>query len=169
MTYEENFNNIVKIRTYIGQCEIINSCIEFKCNIVIYKYEVVSKCKKIYVFENISLIIPFIPIIVIALINNNHYEFLLPDNLLNDGMPIKYNILNNIAKSLNNEIEYEKKLNNNTTTNSNNKIKNQIKKSIGTNQKIEKINFHDKNNLDKSSENDNFIEKNIKNDKKIYI
>lgn len=37
ITYEENFNNLIKAGNFIGEYEFINSCMEFKCNIVIYK------------------------------------------------------------------------------------------------------------------------------------
>ena len=51
---------------------------EFKYNIVIYKFEIDSKGELIYKFEtirsNIANYNQFIPIILIAWINNNHYE-----------------------------------------------------------------------------------------------
>ena len=97
MTYEENFNNLIKTGTYIGEYEIINTCMEFKCNIVIYKLEIDNKGELIYKFEtirsNIANFNPFIPIILIAWINNNHYELLLPNGLNEEEIPIEYNLL----------------------------------------------------------------------------
>ena len=78
---------------------------EFKCNIVIYKLEIDSKGELIYKFEtirsNIANYNQFIPIILIAWINNNHYELLLPNGLNEEEIPIEYNLLNaNIKSSL---------------------------------------------------------------------
>ena len=53
MTYEENFDNLIKTRTYIGEHEIINTCMDFRCNIVIYKLDIDSKGIQIYNFETI--------------------------------------------------------------------------------------------------------------------
>ncbi len=34
MTYNENFYKIIKTGTYIGKYEIINTCLEFRCNTI---------------------------------------------------------------------------------------------------------------------------------------
>ena len=39
-TYELNFNNLIKTWTYFCEYEIINICLEFKCNININIYRV---------------------------------------------------------------------------------------------------------------------------------
>lgn len=103
MIYEENFDNLIKTGTYIGEYEIINTCMDFRCNIVIYKLDIESKGKQIYNFEtirsNIEDLNPFIPIILIAWINNNHYELLFPNCLSKEEIPIEYNLLNTTIKS----------------------------------------------------------------------
>ena len=51
---------------------------------------------------------PFIPIILIAWINENHYELMLPNNLQIEDIPLEYNILNHDEKPISKD-SYEKK------------------------------------------------------------
>lgn len=71
---------------------------EFKCNIVIYKYEVDNNSKNIYVYETISSKVealnPPIPIIFIAGVNEDRYELMFINNLQIEEIPLEYNILN---------------------------------------------------------------------------
>jgi len=46
LTYEQNFNNIIHTGGFVGEYEIINTCIAFRYNICIYKY---SEDKKEYI------------------------------------------------------------------------------------------------------------------------
>ena len=50
LTYEQNFNNIIHTGEYVGEYEIINTCIAFRCNICIYKFD---ESKNEYIFETI--------------------------------------------------------------------------------------------------------------------
>ena len=85
MTFEENFNKIILTGSYVGEYEIINTCIEFRCNICIYKLDRDNKSNIIYTFETIRsnqvLINPFLPTILLTWVDNNHYEILLPTNM----------------------------------------------------------------------------------------
>ena len=73
ISYMDNFNNIIKTGSFIGQYEIINKCQKLKYNICIYKLENDSnnyndEFKLIYetVISDIETINPFLPIILIG-------------------------------------------------------------------------------------------------------
>lgn len=93
MTYNENFYKIIKTGTYIGEYEIINTCLEFRCNICLYKLEKDKNNNLIYKFETLKSIQerfnPFIPIILFAWVNNNHYELLIPIDLSLEEYPLE--------------------------------------------------------------------------------
>ena len=114
ISFEDSFNNIILTGSYIGQYEIINACIENRCNIIFYRRDNISLDKKNYLYkyeitisDNVTFN-PFLPTIIIGLANDNHYELLLPVGFSIEAYPIEYKITNNTDKN-----------NNKTNTNTN--------------------------------------------------
>ena len=79
MTYMENFNKIIISGNFVEEYEIINTCIEFRCNIVIYKIDDIE-VNNVYKYETIvsngECLNPFLPIsikvILLTYQNNSH-------------------------------------------------------------------------------------------------
>ena len=91
ISYMDNYNNIIKTVSFIGQYEILNTCIKLKINICIYKLENESSNydKFSLKYETNDTYNPYYPTILIVCINQNHYELLL------QKIWIKKNILQN--------------------------------------------------------------------------
>lgn len=112
MDYIDNFNTIIKTGSYVGQDEIINTCIKLQCNIAIYNlssnYMDYDKYHYIYgtIKSNNESFNPFSPLILIGWVNHNLYEILFPKQLNNEDYPVELYTLNDNFEKL-----HEKKLN----------------------------------------------------------
>ena len=154
LEYIDNFNTIIKTGSYVGQYEIINTCIKLKCNIAIYNLSsnYLDYDNYHYIYETIisynESFNPFSPLILIGWVNQNHYEILFPKQLNNEDYPLEFYTLNdNFEKSP------EKKIN-----------KHNI--DIKNTGNIELENNKQKENL--SEEYKKILTTFIKNDKSIY-
>ena len=103
LTWHEYFDELVLTGCYAGQYEIINASILYNCNIVIYRNDNFNDDDKNYNFHFETIINqysetinPFIPIILIGWVNNNHYVLIFPKNY-----PI--NLTQNKDKNINNK------------------------------------------------------------------
>ena len=105
ISFEDNFNNIILTGSYIGQYEIIKTCIENRGNIIFYRRDNISFDKKNYLYKYETLISdnenfnPFITTIIIGWANDNHYELLMPIGLTIEEYPIEYKFSNNFWKN----------------------------------------------------------------------
>ena len=149
LTYEQNFNNIIHTGGYVGGYEIINTCIAFRCNICIYKYD---DNMNEYIYETIKSnqdqYNPFLPTILIAWINNNHYELLLPKTINYENLPIEYKNHINLMKNLNNRDNNNSKLlkeNKTSIVNNDIKYKNSFV-NYNSKSKIKHLNYEEKDN-----------------------
>lgn len=104
IAYMDNFNNLIMTGSYASQYEIINICLACKINVWIYKIKDISANElknsynyetKISAQEDYNQINPFLPILLIGWINENHYELLIPKNIKNFKYHIEYNIKKN--------------------------------------------------------------------------
>ena len=79
----------------MGEYEINNACIDLRINICIYRLNENLSIKNNYIFNyetcksNGEELNPYLPIILIVWIRNNHYELLLPNNLNKYAYPIE--------------------------------------------------------------------------------
>ena len=84
ITYDQYFNELIITGTYAGHYEIINASLLLNVNFIIYRNQNFSEnnnYNNIFTFETIinkydSQLNPFIPIIILAWVNNNHFILL---------------------------------------------------------------------------------------------